>query len=291
MKLEEFDALRHTIDTPMGALAYAEAGDGSPALFVHGVGTNGYLWNGVVDGLRDAHRCIAVDLPLHGHSPAPEHDLSIGAMADHLAAFCTALELPPVHLVANDTGGGVAQVLAARDPERLRTFTLTNCETRDNVPPAAFAPTVELAKTGALASTAAALLADLAVARDAVFAMGYEDVEFLTLDVVRDFLEPVGGTPERALRFERMIAGLEPSALLAAEPALRRLTVPTLVVWGTGDPFFETKWATWLRDTIPGVTEVVELEGARLFFPHERAAELVPHLRRHWAHAEVAAAR
>jgi hypothetical protein len=38
----------------------------------------------------------------------------------------------------------------------------------------------------------------------------------------------------------------------------------------------------WLRDTIPGATEIVEIEGAKLFFPNERAADLVPHLQRHW---------
>jgi len=55
--------------------------------------------------------------------------------------------------------------------------------------------------------------------------------------------------------------------LLAAEPALRRLQVPTLIVWGTRDRFFHRKWAYWLRDTIPGATEVIEIDGGRLFFP------------------------
>ncbi|HEX4491886.1 MAG TPA: alpha/beta hydrolase [Acidimicrobiia bacterium] len=290
MRLEEFNALRHTIDTPMGPLGYAEAGTGAAALFVHGVGTNAYLWSGVVDELRGERRCIAVDLPAHGHSGAPTHDLSLGAIADHVAAFCEALDLPPVDLVANDTGGAIAQIFAARHPERLHTFALTNCDTHDNVPPEVFAPTVELAKRGELAPTAGALLADLDTARAAVFGTGFEDPMFLSTDVVRDFLEPLGGTPERALQFERMIAKLEPSDLLAAEPALARLTVPTLVVWGTGDDFFDVKWAHWLRDTIPGVAEIVELDGAKLFFPLERPADLVPHLRRHWARAEARAA-
>jgi pimeloyl-ACP methyl ester carboxylesterase len=73
-----------------------------------------------------------------------------------------------------------------------------------------------------------------------------------------------------------------PRDLLAAEPALRQLQVPILVVWGTDDVFFPRHWAHWLRETIPGVTEVMELEGARLFFPDERADEFVSHLRRHW---------
>jgi len=75
--------------------------------------------------------------------------------------------------------------------------------------------------------------------------------------------------------------------LLAIEPALARLQVPTLIVWGTGDIFFRRKWAYWLRDTIPGATEVVELDGARIFFPDERATELTEALRRHWDRVAV----
>jgi pimeloyl-ACP methyl ester carboxylesterase len=69
---------------------------------------------------------------------------------------------------------------------------------------------------------------------------------------------------------------------LAAEPALVRLQVPTLIVWGTGDRAFRVKWAYWLRDTIPGATEVVEIDAGRLFFPDERAAKLTAALRCHW---------
>ena len=61
------------------------------------------------------------------------------------------------------------------------------------------------------------------------------------------------------------------------------------MVWGTGDVFFEVKWAYWLRDTIPGVSGVVEIDGGRLFFPDERAEELVPYLRRHWSAHGIAA--
>jgi len=68
-------------------------------------------------------------------------------------------------------------------------------------------------------------------------------------------------------------------------PALARLQVPTLIVWGTADMFFKPTWAYWLRDTIPGATEVIEFDGARLFFPDERATEFAAALRRHWAAA------
>jgi pimeloyl-ACP methyl ester carboxylesterase len=70
--------------------------------------------------------------------------------------------------------------------------------------------------------------------------------------------------------------------LLAVEPALARLDVPTLIVWGTGDIVFPLRWAYWLRDLIPGATAVVRIDGGRLLFPDERAAELVAALRPHW---------
>src|SRR5262252_4836477 len=148
MFLAGFDEHRRRITTPSADLSYVDVGTGAPALFVHGVGTNAYLWSGVVSALADMRRCIAVDLPLHGQSPArPDRRMTIGAFAEVLAELCDGLDLAGVDLVAHDTGGAFAQIFAARCPERLRSLTLTNCDTHDNVPPEAFAPTVELARS------------------------------------------------------------------------------------------------------------------------------------------------
>ena len=91
------------------------------------------------------------------------------------------------------------------------------------------------------------------------------------------------GTAEPARPIQRLLTSLRARDLLAIEPGLARLQVPTLIVWGTGDKVFHRRWAYWLRDTIPGATDVVEVDGGRLFFPDERAAELTAALRRHWA--------
>jgi pimeloyl-ACP methyl ester carboxylesterase len=286
MNLAELDAHRHTVETPSGPISYVDVGaaDSPPALFVHGVGTNAYLWRNVIAGVQHVRRCVAVDLPLHGGSPArPDQDFSLAALARVLTEVCDGLGLVAVDLVANDTGGAVAQVFAARHPERLRTVTLTNCDTQDNIPPEAFKPIVEQAARGELAATLPALAENPDLARTAVFGPGYEHPERLSDEVVRAFVGPVAGTPEAARGFERLLAAIGPDDLVEVGPALRELTVPTLVVWGTDDDFFELKWAYWLRDTIPGVTEVVEVPGAKLFFPDERPEDLVPHLRRHWA--------
>src|ERR1700750_197921 len=88
-----------------------------------------------------------------------------------------------------------------------------------------------------------------------------------------------------------MLTALDEADLAEVTPQLRELTVPTLLVWGTGDSFFDVSWAYWLRDTIPGTTRVVTVDGARLFFPDERPMDLGPHLEQHWAESAAVRAR
>jgi pimeloyl-ACP methyl ester carboxylesterase len=286
VQLAELEAHRHTAATRSGQISCIDIGTGPAALFVHGIGTNAYLWRNVIGALTARRRCIAVDLPLHGHSPVTaDQDLSVAALAAGLGDFCDALGLDGVDLVANDTGGAIAQIFAARHPERLATLTLTNCDAGDNLPPEVFKPMVELAAAGSLAPAAIALFADLDDAARSSFGSAYEHLERADPEVIRSYLEPCIGTLARARQFERMLAALDAGDLLAVTPQLKELTVPTLVVWGTGDAFFDVSWAYWLRDTIPGVTRVVTVDGARLFFPEERPMDLLPHLEQHWAAA------
>jgi pimeloyl-ACP methyl ester carboxylesterase len=283
LTIAELETHRRTITTASGPVSCLDVGEGPVALFLHGVGTNALLWRRVICELASERRCIGIDLPLHGRTPAsPGQDFALTALAEVVEDFCDAADLAEVDLVAHDTGGGVAQIFAAAHPERLRSLCLTNCDAHDNVPPEAFKPTIELAASGALAAVAPALLSDLEATRELVFGMGYEDVRNLDLDVLGSFLEPVLGTPERAREFERFLLSMRPDDLLAAQPGLASLLVPTLIVWATGDSFFELSWAYWLRDLIPGATDVVEIDGGRLFFPDERWVELVGPLREHW---------
>jgi pimeloyl-ACP methyl ester carboxylesterase len=290
MQLSELNAHRHTATTRFGEISYLDLGAGPTALFVHGIATNAYLWRHVMDALSGQRRCIAIDLPLHGQSPVTaEQDLSLAALAAGLDDFCEVLGLTGVDLVGNDTGGAIAQIFAARHPQRLATLTLTNCDTVGNLPPEAFKPTVELAAAGDLAPSAVAMFANPKAAAQISFGSGYEHLDRMDHDVIRSYLQPCFGTIERARQFERLLVSLDVGDLQAVMPQLGELTVPTLVVWGTGDEFFDVSWAYWLRDTIPGTTRVVTVDGARMFFPEERPMDLVPHLEQHWA--AVAAAR
>jgi pimeloyl-ACP methyl ester carboxylesterase len=135
--LERLDKHRGQVHTRSGPASCIDTGGpGRAALFVHGLGTSSYLWRHVIGQLDGQRRCVAFDLPLHGQTPgAADQDFSLPGLARFVADCCDALELTDVDLVANDTGGAIAQVFAAGHPERLHTLTLTNCEAHDNLPP------------------------------------------------------------------------------------------------------------------------------------------------------------
>jgi pimeloyl-ACP methyl ester carboxylesterase len=169
-----------------------------------------------------------------------------------------------------------------RHPERIRSLTLTNCDVHDNWPPKVFEATRNAVLQGQLGDIAKALLGDIDTARSR-FAVAYEHPEKLTMETVRTYLEPIVATPAALRNLERWFEAGDNQQTVSIEPLLRKFNAPTLVVWGAADEFFPARWAHWLRDTIPGCRKVIELEGAKLFFPEERPDELAAALREHWA--------
>jgi pimeloyl-ACP methyl ester carboxylesterase len=292
MDLDAFTSHYQVADTRSGPLAYVDIGAGPPVLFVHGVSVNSALWRRVIAAVQDEYRCLAVDLPLHGRSPArADHDYSLGTLAGMLRDLLDVLDVPAVHLAGNDTGGAVCQIFAATQRERLRSVTLTNCDTRGNIPPEPFVRTVELARQGRFARVATRWVQNLNLARSQQsIGSGYRNSAYLTDAAIRHYLGPVMGTLETAREFEHFLTtALRDDDLIAAESGLSELDVPTLIVWAANDIFFELKWADQLAQLIPGAGDPVVVQDAALYFADERPEALAPHLRRHWEHSEMAA--
>jgi pimeloyl-ACP methyl ester carboxylesterase len=282
MEASEFLALRKTTKTSAGDVAYVEQGDGPVALFVHGVLLNSALWRHVIDGLKDQRRCIAIDILGHGGTPAtPDQDLSLASHASMIAAFLDAMQIDRVDLVANDSGGGIAQIFAAEHPERIRTLTLTNCDTHDNYPPPALEGFVGLARNGQIGATVRNVLEDREFA-NRLLGTAYARPDALSDATIRAYLEPWVANDGAAANLERFLLAMDNTQNTRIEPELRQLQAPTLIVWATDDIFFDKKWAYWLKDTIPGATKVIELPGEKLFFPEERPETLIDPIRELW---------
>jgi len=274
---------KNDVATPSGRISYSEAGSGPVALFVHGVLLNGHLWRHQMTELSDIRRCISLDLLAHGDTEiSVEQDVSVTANANMLREFLDALHIDQVDLIGNDSGGGIAQIFAALNPARVRSLTLTNCDTHDNWPPEAFKPFLSMAASGGLKGALDAMLANKDVYRSAqALGPAYEHPEHVTDQTIETYLGPLVRSAERTLQFKHFLGAFDCSHTLAIEAGLRRLQAPTLIVWGTDDIYFDVKWSRWLADAIPGTRQRIELEGARIFFPEERPAEFNALLREH----------
>jgi haloalkane dehalogenase len=96
------------------AMAYHEAGQGTPILFLHGNPTSSYLWRNVIPELRSMGRLIVPDLIGMGDSeklPNPGTDTyRFVTHNEYLRAFIGSVIRPdePLLLVGHDWGSALA---------------------------------------------------------------------------------------------------------------------------------------------------------------------------------------
>jgi pimeloyl-ACP methyl ester carboxylesterase len=188
-----------------------------------------------------------------------------------IAAVLDALSIDAADVVANDSGGAVAQLLAARHPSRVRTLLLTNCDVHTNSPPKALAGAMDAARKGLLADVLARNLSDKAFARspEGLFGRCYTNPANVTDVAIDCYLTPVVSSAARRAQLHGYMLAFEPNPLPAIEPALKRCAAPARMVWGTADIFFDVSWADWLDRTFPHSRGVRRVDGAKLFFPEE----------------------
>jgi len=290
MDIATFHASRRFADVKSGRIAYFEKGRGPAALFVHGVPLNGYHWRRVIDRVQHRRRCIAIDLMGLGYSEiALSQDVSFTAQARMIAEVLDALGIERVDLVGNDSGGAIAQIFAANYSSRLNSLILTNADVHDGWPPPQVLPLMEHARNGTLAAIFQPLVERPDLARERYrrgepvpLFRSYADPSVLTDEVIRLYLQPLLSSKHRIEAFQRYWLGFDNKHTVAIHDALKTLQVPTLIVWGLKDFFFDKKWAYWLKDTIPGAKRVVEVEDARLFFPEDRPDMLAAPMLEFW---------
>jgi len=263
-----------TVSLAGGTIAYRERGDGPPIVFVHGVGVNGDLWRGVVPALAGEHRCITPDLPLgsHSHPLRADADLSLPGLARIVADLLEALGLGDVTIVANDTGGAVAQWLVGHHGERIARLVLTSCDAFEKFP-----PTPQRYLPAASRSRAAMWLVARSIQLGAVqrlpLAYGWTTQRPIDPRIMRSYTEPVARDAGVRRDLTRLLRATDTRYTHAAADALRRFEPPALVLWAANDKLFPHEHGRRLAELLPRGS-YAEIADSRTFIPEDQPERL-----------------
>ncbi len=282
----EFHAMRRFVKTACGRIAYIERGSGKAALFLHGFPLNGFQWRGAIDRLSGHRRCIAPDFMAMGYTEvAAGQSVAPDAQVPMVMALLDTLSISSFDLIANDSGGAVAQLLVTRHPERVRTLLLTNCDAENDSPPPALLPVIEMSKAGTFADQwLAAWLADKVLARskDGIGGICYADPAHPSDEAIECYFAPLVSSPQRKALVHAYAIALERNPLAGIEPLLKRCTLPTRILWGTGDTIFSQATPDYLDRTFTNSRGVRRVPGAKLFFPEEMPELIAEEARGLW---------
>jgi pimeloyl-ACP methyl ester carboxylesterase len=277
-----FTKERRFLALRQGRIAYVDRGRGPAALFLHGFPLNGYQWRGALDQLSRYRRCVVPDFLGLGYTePAAGQDLHAPAQAEMIVALLDRLKIASVDLVANDSGCAVAQLLAARHGERVRSLLLTNGDTEPDCPPQAVQAVIDAAKAGKFADWFPPQIKDKAFCRrpDQLGGLTFTFPDRLRDDTIDMYLMPLAANPERTNAYGRAAEG---NPLAGISGALHEFKAPVRILWGTGDTTFKPDSPEYLDRLFPNSRGVRRIAGAKLFFPEEFPDLVAEELRALW---------
>lgn len=105
-----------------GKFKYIEEGQGEVLLLLHGLFGSLSNFNGIIDKFKETHKVVAPILPLL------DLDLlhtSVGGLAKFLDRFINVRGYDNIHLLGNSLGGHVALVYVLKHPQKTKSLILT----------------------------------------------------------------------------------------------------------------------------------------------------------------------
>jgi pimeloyl-ACP methyl ester carboxylesterase len=242
ISMPQVDGVSHRSVTAAGIRFHiAEAGEGDPALALHGWPQNWYCWREVIAPLASERRLICLDLRGFGWSDAPPGRYEKQTFADDVLALMDALELEQVDLLAHDWGAWAGFQVCLQHPQRVRRYLALNMPTPWPQPPSLQGALglprlwyqVALATPGVgqllLERTdfVAKLLRGGAAKREAFSAADLEVFQSVLREPAR---------VHASTQLYRTFLTRELVPYLAGNYGRERLSVPTLLLHGTRDP-------------------------------------------------------
>lgn len=261
-----------------GVVRYQDSGSGPPVLFVHGLLVDGRLWRDVVPQLESSLRCIVPDLPMGAHRTEmnADADLTPHGIADLLAEFITAIGLEEATVVANDTGGAIAQMLTARYPEKVTGLLLTPCDTYDNFLPLMFRYLQIAARVPGLL-LAILLPLRLRRLRRLPFAFGWLSKRGVPAELSDAWVGTVLGVRASRRDVIKLLKGIRKRDLVQTAEQLKGFQRPVLLAFAPEDRFFKLAHGERMAKELPNarLEQIADSFAFAPFDQPERVAELV----------------
>jgi pimeloyl-ACP methyl ester carboxylesterase len=243
-------------------------------VLLHGLLTDRRLWRKVIP-LLEGIETFAPTLPLGSHTtPVPSGtDLSPPGLARLVADMLSDGDL----LVGNDTGGAIAQLVAAHHPERVGGLVLTNCDAYERFFPPLFKPLQLAARVPGGVDAIAATLR-VPAARRLPIAYGRLAKRPIERAVTDGWAAPSRDPAIRA-DLRRVLRGVDARHLLDAVPRLRRFDKPVTLAWAREDTLvFPPSVAERLAADFPRA-RIEWIDDSWTFVPEDRPHELAAILR------------
>jgi pimeloyl-ACP methyl ester carboxylesterase len=227
-----------------------QRGTGPDVILIAGLGDTHGVWDAQLAGLAHSYRLTAFDNRGVGHSSLPDEELTIAGMAEDCRRLIGRLSLAPVHVVGSSMGGAIAQELAIRAPETVRSLTLVGTWAHaDNYLKAQFESWRWMVQHGPRDQGLLAALDLWVHSRDAYDSGAAARWVSEALD------DP---SPQSVEAYSRTV-----SAAMAHDTIdrLHRIKAPTLIVAGTSDLICPPRFSREIADRIPH-SRLELLEGA-----------------------------
>ncbi|MFD7841319.1 alpha/beta fold hydrolase [Nocardia sp. NPDC059764] len=268
---------RRELALPQGTLPVFDSGSGDPIVFVHGLLVNANLWRKIIPAFSGEYRCVAIDLPFGSHTTAmTDADLTPPGLAELVIAAIEELDLGPVTLVGNDSGGAVSQLVLAARPDLVARLVLTSCDAYENFPPSFFDYLGLAARTpGALTSLAVTMR--LRPVRRLPIAYGWLARRPIDRAASDSYALPVGAKGIRA-DVRRAITGLDRQYTLSAARTFADFKNPVLLAWSAGDRFFPERYAERLAVDFPDA-RIEWIHDSGTFSPEDQPEQLIQAIR------------
>jgi pimeloyl-ACP methyl ester carboxylesterase len=218
--------------------------DAIPLILIHGSLESLDVWDGWVRELGPRARIITVDLPGHGLTgPWARDEYTVDAYADFIEVLADTLHLDRFALGGHSMGGAVAWSFASTRPERVSHLILVDSS---GYPGTGGVPlSAQLARLPVIGGIGIYFKPD-ARARETLLDV-YADPALVTPERVKRYAELQRFPGNRHATVERLRTqeALDPTPL-------KRLDVPTLILWGARDKWLPVADAFKFQNDIKG---------------------------------------